>query len=176
MATAAESKPNDAHKAEVDSNRILSVTFAQVFRAYKEASDEVQEVIGDMCDLINDPDIDPDDHEAAVATLVEALFPTSHNGKLGIDIEDLREVGIKESPQFVEEIKKFDADEVTFSDRLKTILEQRNMKQDELAELIGVQQPAVSMMLARKCRPQRKTLERIAEAFKMPIEELWPSD
>ena len=57
----------ETNKAE----RILSENFAQVFRAYMEASDEVQAVIRDMCELINCAETDRDDREAAVETLKE---------------------------------------------------------------------------------------------------------
>jgi len=44
-----------------------------------------------------------------------------------------------------------------------------------LAEKIGVGQPAISMMLQRQCRPQKRTVMRIAEALGVSAEELWPN-
>ena len=79
-----------AAKKECKAERKYSEAFAQFFRAYMEASDIAQEVIRDMCEIINDPDTDQDDREAAYVTLMEALFPVSYNGELGIGIEDLR--------------------------------------------------------------------------------------
>lgn len=48
------------------------------------------------------------------------------------------------------------------------------MTQDQLAEKIGVGQPAISMMLKRQCRPQKRTVQRLAEALGVAAEELWP--
>jgi len=43
----------------------------------------------------------------------------------------------------------------------------RGLTQAALAERIGVGQPAISMMLSRKCRPQRHTIEKLAAALQM---------
>ncbi len=67
----------ETNKAE----RILSESFAQVFRAYLEASDQVQAVIRDMCELINCAETDPDDREAAVETLTAELAQRLGLGK-----------------------------------------------------------------------------------------------
>lgn len=159
-----------ANKAE----RILSENFAQVFRAYMEASDEVQAVIRDMCELINCAETDPDDREAAVETLVEALFPISHGGELGIDIGDLREE-LSKSSDFRGDIEALDSQDRVFADRLKAAMDEENMTQARLASLIGVTQPAISMMLNRKCHPQRATVKKLAEALGIAPKTLWPT-
>ncbi len=48
------------------------------------------------------------------------------------------------------------------------------MSQVELAAAIGVGQPAISMMLSRNCRPQRRTVECIARALEVTPNDLWP--
>ena len=42
------------------------------------------------------------------------------------------------------------------------------------AAAIGVGQPAISMVLTRNCRPQRRTVEKIAKALDVSAEEVWP--
>lgn len=158
----------EMNKAE----RILSESFAQVFRAYIEASDEVQAVICDMCELINCAETDPDDREAAVATLTEALFPISYGGELGIDIGDLRKV-LDTSPDFKDEIEAFDSQDRTFAERLKATMDEKGMTQAQLASLIEVTQPAISMMLNRKCHPQRATVKKLADALGVAPSVLW---
>ena len=155
--------------------RLVSETFASVFRAYIESSDEVQGVIQDMCQIVNDPRTDLDDREAAFSTLIEALFPVSHDGELGIDIEDLRKVGIQESEGFENEVQRFDEQEGDFAVRLKQAMEEKGLTQASLAQQIGVGQPAISMMLNRHCRPQRRTVEKLADALGMKLADLWPS-
>jgi transcriptional regulator with XRE-family HTH domain len=53
-------------------------------------------------------------------------------------------------------------------------MEAQGLSQAELAAKVGIGQPAVSMMLNRACRPQRKTVLRFAEALGVRPEELWP--
>jgi transcriptional regulator with XRE-family HTH domain len=47
------------------------------------------------------------------------------------------------------------------------------MTQEQLAAAIGVGQPAISMMLNRNCRPQARTVKKLADALGVEIEELW---
>jgi len=146
--------------------------FARLFyRAYLEASDDVQAVIADMVEIVNDPESDSDEVEAAVDTLVEALFPTTHNGQLGIDISDLRAV---QQPSGQKIMAAMDSQESHFAERVSSLMAERQMTQAELANRIGVQQPAVSMMLARKCRPQLATVRKMALALEVDPSELWP--
>ena len=51
---------------------------------------------------------------------------------------------------------------------------ERCVTQQELAERIGCSQPAVSQMLNRNCRPQKKTILKLAEALNVQPQELWP--
>lgn len=145
--------------------------YAQLRRAYMEASDDVRAVIDDMCEIITDPTVDHDDRVAAISTLVEALFPISHNGELGIDIAELRNAGFH--PNEAAEVEKIESEEATFAQRLKALMAEKKINQDTLASLTGVQQPAISMMLARDCRPQRRTVEKIAHALGVTVEQLW---
>ena len=160
----------ETNKAE----RILSESFAQVFRAYLEASDQVQAVIRDMCELINCAETDPDDREAAVETLTEALFSTSYDGELGIDIGDLRKV-LDGSNAFRDDIEALDSQDRIFAERLKAAMDEKGMTQAQLASLIGVTQPAISMLLNRKCHPQRATVKKLAEALDVAPKTLWPT-
>lgn len=153
-----------------DEQRALSTLFAKHFRAYMEASDEVQDVIESMSNILNDPDADPDEKVAALDTLTEALFPASHNGQLGIDIDDLRSVQPKE---IKDECAKHDAQEESFAYRLADLMQKREINQAQLASMIDVQQPAISMMLARNCRPQRRTIEKLAKALRVKPKDLW---
>jgi DNA-binding Xre family transcriptional regulator len=65
-------------------------------------------------------------------------------------------------------------DEMRFAENLSRLMAERQMTQVELARRIGVGQSAVSMLLSRKCRPQPRTLGKIAEALGVGVEDLWP--
>ena len=64
--------------------------------------------------------------------------------------------------------------EIVFSEKIRELMVQRGLSQAELAEKVGIGQPAVSMMLNRNCRPQQKTVRRFADLFGVPPSELWP--
>ena len=161
----------DCKTEQLDSNRVLSEMFSKVFRAYMECSDEVQELIREMVEVAEADDVTDDEKEAALATIEDALFPKSRTGGLGADLEEYQESATGPSRDVLNQMK---LEEATFAERLSSLLEAKEMTQEDLAEAIGVGQPAISMMLARDCRPQRRTLEKIASALKVSPEELWP--
>ena len=91
--------------------------------------------------------------------------------QLGVDLEECEACapsGIKEM------LGEMNEQEATFAGRVNAALAAKNMTQGDLASAIGVGQPAVSMMLSRKCRPQRRTIHKIAEALDLTPSELWP--
>jgi DNA-binding phage protein len=153
----------------------LTRVFADLMRAFLECSDEVQNAIIEMAQIVNDPDADPDDQEMALATIQEALFPKHHNGNLGADISEIEQDGSKVSPEVKAVIAELDEEERQFAIRVQRLMDARGMTQGELADLSGVGQPAISMMLSRNCRPQRRTVIRIAQALGLTADDLWPS-
>jgi DNA-binding XRE family transcriptional regulator len=64
--------------------------------------------------------------------------------------------------------------EAAFAATLARLMAERQLTQAELANRIGVGQSAISMLLKRRCRPQRRTLGKLAQALGVPVEELWP--
>ena len=65
--------------------------------------------------------------------------------------------------------------EAAFPERLRKLMEERNLSQKALPAMIGVGQPAISMMLPRKCRPQRATIAKLAKALGVKANDLWPA-
>ena len=160
-------------KTELDQTtyKQLAPIFAQWMHALMECSDVVQGVIRDMVEIMVDPDADDEDKEMAKATFLEALFPVSHNGSLGADLEELEDE--HRAGKVGQLLDEMDIEESTFGDRVKDALINRGMTQQQLGEAIGVGQPAISMMLNRESRPQRRTVEKIAEALGVSYEDLW---
>lgn len=143
-------------------------------RAYLECSDAVQAGIREMLDVIADPETDNDDRHMALVTLADALFPNPHKGQLGMDLEESECEAADAYPELKSIVSEMDKEEATFAERLSDIMQKRNMTQAELAEKIGVGQPAISNMLNRQCRPQRRTILRLATALGVGPDELWP--
>ena len=160
-------------KAELEqTNRHLAPIFAKWMHALMECSDEVQEVVRDMVEIIRDPDATDDEKEMVSETLLEALFPTSHNGSLGADLMDLEDEMREQAGGEI--ISQMNTEELAFGERVKNALIDKQMTQQDLADAIGVGQPAVSMMLNREARPQQRTVQKIADALGMHYDDLWP--
>jgi lambda repressor-like predicted transcriptional regulator len=159
----------------VNPDLVTSRMFAQVFQAYMECSDEIQEVIRDMAAIVNDPEATETEQAMACSTIAEALFPHRHAGHLGIDLEAAERLEAESSKEFKEERDSMDKEEAHFAARVKAILEAREMTQVELADACEMGQPAVSNLLSRQSRPQRRTVEKIAKALGVPPDEIWPA-
>lgn len=157
---------------KLDGNLMVSEQFAHLLCAFRECSGEVQEVILEMAKIVEDPHATEDEREAAVATIAEALFPSGVNGTLGIDLDEVEGLASRRGEKDV--LEEMDQEEATFADRVNALLAQKGMTQGQLADAIGVGQPAVSMMLSRNCRPQRRTVEKMAKALKVSPEDIWP--
>ena len=71
-------------------------------------------------------------------------------------------------------LDQMDSQESSFADRLRDLLKKRNITQQELAERADCTQSAISKMLTRNCRPQKKTIFKLAVALNVEPTELWP--
>src|SRR5690606_36514504 len=120
---------------------------------------------------VNDDEAEEDEKDAAMSTIVEALFPSKHNGELGIDLEKCEQFATPEVRKVIDEMN---VEEATFAERLQGLMDAREMTQADLAKAIGVGQSAIAMMLSRNCRPQRRTVTKIATALQVSVEDLWP--
>ena len=163
--------PTLINLTEPESAKLASRAFAMAFCAYTECCAEVQAAIRDMSSIVNDPDADEDEREMALSTIQDALFPVHHAGHLGMDVVAWDRLEARNRPDVASDL---DQDEATFAERVGALMGRQGMSQADLADAIGVGQPAVSMMLARNSRPQARTVQRIAAALGVPAAELWP--
>jgi len=159
-------------KKEIETLELLMG--AKFLRAYLECSDKIQSGIREMLDVLNDPETDEDEREMTLFTLADALFPNPHNGKLGMDLEESERMGAGYSQEARHAIDEMDREEESFAERLQDAMNKQGLTQAELAEKVGIQQPAISNMLLRQCRPQRRTVARFAEALGLLPDDLWP--
>jgi lambda repressor-like predicted transcriptional regulator len=173
MATTTRSRKDAARTRGSDIELTVSRLFAQAFQAYLECGPAIQQVIMDMVRIVNDPETDPDDAEMSLATIHEALFPaySPEDGQLGVDMEEEERKACGEEALA---IQNMDGQESIFAARVEALLKAHNWTQGQLAEAIGVGQPAVSLLLTRKSRPQRRTVEKVAKALGVSPSELWP--
>lgn len=161
----------------IDPNNLAAEVqrFAPLFQAYLECSDELQAHARKLFASLADPQTDDDDRTLAAMTLADVLFPNLFEGELGSDLEECEAQGAKYSQETRETLERMDREESTFADHLRAVMQECGVTQVQLAERIGVGQPAIAMMLQRQCRPQRRTVVRMAEALGVPPERLWPT-
>lgn len=144
--------------------------------ALVECSDEVQQVVVSLLSIVKDPDTAPADRNRALMTIADALAlnPCEEDGQYGQDLVASEPYAVARSTSLAREVRKMNVQEQTFAERLKELMAMKQISQQELAERVGCSQPAISQMLTRKCRPQKKTILRLAEALSVHPRELWP--
>jgi DNA-binding Xre family transcriptional regulator len=116
----------------------------------------------------SDSDATDSEKQQALEVVVEAIFPG-----LATDIQETMESALR-SKKGLTIRQSLVKEEAVFADRLAEAMRDRRISQTELAKRIGVQQSAISMMLKRHCRPQARTVLRLAEALSVSPEDLWP--
>jgi lambda repressor-like predicted transcriptional regulator len=158
---------------ERDIRQLTLLQATKFLRAYLECSDAIQAHIRELLPIVNDPNTDADDREMSLATLADLLFPDSES-PLGVDLEESEKLDAACSNETHSIIENLDREEQLFADRLRVAIESKGLTQLELADKLGIGQPAISNMLTRRCRPQRKTIIRLADILSVSPEDLWP--
>lgn len=119
---------------------------ARFVAALVECSDEAHDVVASMLRVVEDRQASALERQQALATIAGVL-------SLNPDME---------------------TQEATFADRLRQLMDARHVTQQELAARAGCSQPAISQMLNRNCRPQKRTIFKLAEALGVEPRDLWP--
>lgn len=127
-------------------------TRKQTWDALAECSDSVQQVVVNLLGTIKDPHTTPIERQRALTTIAGALFGNADENDAG----------------------KLKTNQAKFAQRLREVMESRRISQQELAARIGCSQPAISQMLNRNSRPQKKTILKLAEALNVQADNLWP--
>jgi transcriptional regulator with XRE-family HTH domain len=174
-----EDFPNEAFRA------ILTIDSKQreLIRRYLECSDEVQSVVRSMFAVLTHPLTTNVDRQRAITTIANALFvnPMEGHGRCGLDFLTAerdaagKHEQVERWPVLAATVDQLDSQAATFAQRLRKILDDKNVTQEQLAERIDCTQSAVSKMLSRDARPQRKTILKMAHALSVQPTDLWPN-
>lgn len=144
--------------------------------ALTECSDEVQRVVVTLKNVVANPRTPPAERKRALMTITDALFlePSEEGGKHGQELAPSHPSAATESSTPARESPRMTGQQDLFSARLKELLATKQISQQELARRVGCSQPAISQMLNRICRPQKRTILKLAEALGVHPHELWP--
>jgi DNA-binding Xre family transcriptional regulator len=146
----------------------------EVLSVYLEKNPIVQAVIRDLVKILRNGDLPTGERQWAETALGDALFhyQSPKSGKRGriVPAQKVpRPAGVKAAHD------RMEGEEKEFAAKLARLLKEKEVSQTELANRVGVGRSAISMMLSRHCRPQRRTLEKIAHALDVPLQALWPA-
>lgn len=164
-ATVTPKEVTSATSLLVESVRI----YLQVKNAFEQCDEEIQAVVVDMIDIANSDDATPDERQRALYTMVEAIFPA-----LAVDFLDTCDK-VRGTKEATANWDRMAAEEASFAEQLSHWMAKKEMTQEQLATKIGVGQSAIANLLNRNCRPQRKTVVRLADALGIAPQELWPN-
>jgi transcriptional regulator with XRE-family HTH domain len=143
--------------------------------ALAECSDAVQQVVATQAGVVKNPQTTPVERRRALMTIADALFPNpEEDGEYDRDAAASEIQACCESSSLAREVQTTDTQEAAFACRLRELMEAKRISQQELADRVGCSQPAISQMLHRRCRPQKKTILKLAEAFNVQARDLWP--
>ncbi|MEQ1903921.1 MAG: helix-turn-helix transcriptional regulator [Pirellulaceae bacterium] len=146
----------------------------QLLVAIAECSEQIQCIVFSQVDIIDDSSSTDLEKQRAYNTIRSALEMQPFQESFGFDIEQ-HEATVAFKDQDVARVTdNLDSQESGFYERLEKILRSKRLPQIELAKRLGMSQPAISQMLTRKCRPQRRTIVRFAKALEVDPRELWP--
>ena len=143
--------------------------------ALAECSDEIQGVVFQMVSIVENPQASPLERQRALMTIADALFLNPDDeGEYGQDLAASETSAAAVYANLGREVQRMDCQEATFADRLRELMTIKRVTQEELSNRVGCSQPAISQMLNRKCRPQKKTILKLADALQVQPQELWP--
>lgn len=149
---------------------------SSILRALQECDPKLREVALELFDQLAGDDLDAEQAHSTVALIAEILFPnTDDKGIPGLDLVEAEKIAPTVDPSAGPLLAEMDRQEATFAERLRAAMAAKGLTQAELAAKVGIGQPAISMMLNRVCRPQRKTVQKIAAALGVEAEQLWPA-
>lgn len=142
--------------------------FIEVKNALDECDPDIQAVVSEMLEVYKAPETSPEEKQLAMHTIIDALFPS-------LGVEALAAERYAASSKEASACNNaMDLQEEHFSDRVRQLMQDKGVSQEQLAVQMGVGQSAVSNMLSRRCRPQQRTIERAAEALGVKPDTLWP--
>lgn len=166
--------PNDVPVDALRSLTTLSAEQREFAKAYLECSDDLRAVVHSMFAVLDNKDATDEEQFRALTTIADALYLNPHKGKYGMDLADSENKAAEVNPQLAREVQRMDQQEQTFAQRLRELLDRKRVSQTELAKRTGCSQSAISHMLNRNSRPQKKTILKLAEALQVEPVELWP--
>ena len=148
----------------------------KIMHALMECSEPIQAMVKEvLSEVLANPDATQEEIDMASSSIADALFPNPHKGLHGMDLQESETEAAEQNEELSEIVRQMDEQEMSFASRVRTLMEEQGITQSELATSIGLGQSAIANILSRDCRPQRRTVVKIADALGVDPITLWPS-
>lgn len=147
---------------------------AQLLHGLAHCTEKVQESLLDLIGIAESPQSTEEEKASARATICETLQAQGQRGARGVSLRGLEAGACGQSPEADRISQQMDSQEQQFARKLRELMKAKGLTQMELARRSDCTQPAISQMLSRRCRPQKRTIVKLAEALGVAPTELWP--
>lgn len=174
MATSNFANPDNVPLNALRSLEALTPEERDFAKSYLECSDDLRAVVHSMFAVLDNENATEGERFRALTTIADTLYLNPHKGMYGMNLVDSESEVAEVNTQLAREVQRMDQEEQTFAERLRELLDRRHISQSELADRIGVSQSAISHMLKRNARPQKKTILKLAETLQVDPIALWP--
>lgn len=139
-------------------------------RAYLACSSVMKQAVESMIAVIDSPESDEQDKMLAYHTIDGILKMEEHAARDTFLLTDDdpgfgdRETGSQEESAA--------PTATTFGDCIRKLMEEKGITQAQLADRMGISQPAVNKLITKTVNPKGETLLRVAQAFGVKVEDL----
>jgi len=167
MKTATGGKTN--HASRDDGSDLMKHNirmFIAMESAFEQCEDVVKKVVHDMIEIYRDEESSSDEKEMAISTIMEAIYPSQSVDDLQAFNRRVKDDNDGHNAEMIQE-------EEHFAEKLQALMTEKDMTQVQLAQATGVGQPAISNMVNRQSRPQKRTIVKIAAALQVEPSDLW---
>jgi DNA-binding XRE family transcriptional regulator len=144
--------------------------FATLLPRYLGCSKQMQSLVADLVEAFRDSGIGDEERER----VLRALWVTLWQGEATASGGQKPGVSHPIMPDESLSRKQLEQEEQALVANLQRLMEERRLTQAQLAERAGLSEPAISMLLARKYRPQRRTMRLLAQVLGVSEKELAP--
>lgn len=142
--------------------------------ALANCTEQLRQALIDLVAVADDPDSSDEDRASARATIYETLRVHAHRAPYGESLSSVEAAAVGRSPDADRIARQMDSQEEQFARKLRELMKAKGLTQTELAKRSDCTQPAISQMLSRSCRPQKRTILKLADALGVTPSELWP--
>jgi transcriptional regulator with XRE-family HTH domain len=146
----------------------------QLLYALANCTDTVQQTLADLVATADDRHSTEEARARAQAAICQIIRVHGQRGANCKNAVNMEARVIESTPEADQMLMQTGSQEAKFAQTLRELMKAKGITQAELANRSGCTQPAISQMLSRRCRPQKRTIFKLASALSVAATDLWP--